>query len=269
MSPYDQSQLSPPVPARSRSRAMSYLKVPRTKLILAFFVVSSVFLALFPALDLQISSFFFDGRGFHLAASWWVVVLHKSVACVICAALVTLVGMYWFNRRRGRNVWGVDGKVLGFAALVLILGAGLVVNVVLKDAFDRARPRNLVQFGGVQRFTPLFVVSSECSVNCSLSSGDTSGAFFPFALALALSRRRTPIVLAALYCALVSFSRIASGAHFFSDTVVSFFVMWITTDALHHFILLPFDRVRSDRPEQPVGIPGVGFGTLPDLTVDG
>ena len=36
----------------------------------------------------------------------------------------------------------------------------------------------------------------------------------------------------------VSLSRIAVGAHFFSDTVVSFFVMLITADVLYHYMFL-------------------------------
>jgi len=41
----------------------------------------------------------------------------------------------------------------------------------------------------------------------------------------------------------VSFCRIASGAHFLSDTVVSFFVMLIVADVLHHYLVLgAFER---------------------------
>ena len=37
---------------------------------------------------------------------------------------------------------------------------------------------------------------------------------------------------------LVSLSRISSGAHFFSDTVVSFFVMLIVADVLFFYLIL-------------------------------
>jgi lipid A 4'-phosphatase len=218
---------------------MSYLKLPHVQRILALFAISSLSLVLFPEVDLRVSSFFFDGFTFQLAASWWAVALQKSVGYFICAALATVVGIYWFNRWGQRNVCGIDAKVVSYVFLVLILGAGLVVNSVLKNGFGRARPRNVVQFGGVQQFTPAFVIGDGCATNCSFSSGDSSGAFFSFALALALSRRRASIVVAAAYGVLVSFARIASGAHFLSDTIVSFFVMWITADALYHFMLLP------------------------------
>ena len=37
----------------------------------------------------------------------------------------------------------------------------------------------------------------------------------------------------------VSFFRVASGAHFLSDIVVSFFVMLIVADVLYHYMFLP------------------------------
>ncbi len=217
---------------------MSYLKLPRTQGILALFAISSLALVLFSDVDLHVSSFFFDGHRFPSARSWWVTALHKSVAYFICAALAALVGIYGFNRHASRTVCGVDARVVGYVFLVLTLGAGLTVNLILKNALGRARPRNIVQFGGEQRFTPAFALSRECARNCSFPSGDSSGAFLFLALALASSQKSAPTVMAAVYGGLVSFSRVASGAHFLSDIVVSFFVMWITADALYYFILM-------------------------------
>jgi membrane-associated PAP2 superfamily phosphatase len=37
----------------------------------------------------------------------------------------------------------------------------------------------------------------------------------------------------------VSISRMAAGAHFFSDTIVSFFIMFIVSDVLFHYMLAP------------------------------
>lgn len=244
---------------------MSYLKLPRARRILALFAISSLSLVLFPEVDLRVASWFFGAHGFHLAASWWAVALHESVGYLIGAALVAVVGTYWFNRQASRNVLGVDAKVVGYVFLVLVLGAGLVVNGFLKHGFGRARPRNIVQFGGEQQFTPAFALSEACESNCSFSSGDSSGAFFLLALAFALSRNRASIVAVAVYGGLVSFSRIASGAHFLSDTVVSFFVMWLTADALSHFLLVPrraTGRIVLPRVAQPQGPRAVGPGLV-------
>jgi lipid A 4'-phosphatase len=124
----------------------------------------------------------------------------------------------------------------------------LIVNVVFKDHFGRARPRDIEEFGGSKRFTPAFVISSECDSNCSFSSGEGAAGFFSMALALALSRRRAIFLAAVAMGSLVSLSRIAAGAHFFSDTVVSFFVMLILSDVLFYYVV----SSRPARNESPV-----------------
>jgi lipid A 4'-phosphatase len=249
---------------------MTYLKILRTRRVLLLFLTSSLLFVWFPDLDLRVSGLFHRGGRFFLAHSWWTETLHESVGYFICIALASVVGIYAFNRVSGRSVCRVDGKTVSYLLLVLVLGAGLIVNVILKNGFGRARPRNVAQFGGSQEFSPAFVVSAECASNCSFASGDSSGAFFSLALALALPRRRALLVASAVYGGLVSFSRIASGAHYFSDTVVSFFVMWITADALYHYMLLPRHAAAAPHgsavcdpgglPEREIG----GSGTAPN-----
>jgi hypothetical protein len=57
--------------------------------------------------------------------------------------------------------------------------------------------------------------------------------------------------------ALVSVSRLAVGAHFFSDVVVSFFVMWIRSDVLHHYMLI--------RPPAPERMPARVIPVRPEV----
>jgi len=124
---------------------------------------------------------------------------------------------------------------------------------VLKDNFGRARPRDVVEFGGYKQYTAPFVVGGQCGKNCSFSSGEAAGGFFALALALALSRRRAALVVAAGFGAFVSFCRIASGAHFLSDTVVSFFVMLLVADVLYYYLVLAqFEREALVRLEADV-----------------
>jgi lipid A 4'-phosphatase len=217
---------------------VSYLKQKRGQLILACFLMTSLLLSQFPGIDLQISRVFFH-NGFALKREWWGAWLHESVTYFLWLSMLSVAAIYGLNRALRRNLCGVDGKKVCYLFLVLILGAGLIVNVVLKDTFGRARPRDVEEFGGAKHFTPAFVLSRECATNCSFSSGDGAGAFFSLALAMALRRKRAMFVAGVGLGSLVSFSRVASGAHFFSDTVVSFFVMLIVADVLHHYMFLP------------------------------
>ena len=149
-------------------------------------------------------------------------------------------------------------KRVVYLILVLIVGAGLIVNVLLKDNFGRARPRDIVEFGGAQLYTPPFVASGACHTNCSFSSGEAAGGFFALAIAWALRRRRALVVAALGLGAFVSFCRVATGAHFFSDTVVSFFVMLLVADVLYYYLVSAESERLEEReavivgPVQPV-----------------
>jgi lipid A 4'-phosphatase len=53
--------------------------------------------------------------------------------------------------RRACENWRINGA---FLLLSVIAGPGLIINAVLKDHWDRPRPRDVVQFGGVMQYTP-------------------------------------------------------------------------------------------------------------------
>lgn len=217
--------------------ALCYLRTRRARGLLLGFAMSSLLLVAFSGLDLLISRLFFD-QGFHSAAQLWTKLLHEAVGILIAVSMAGVIGIYAFNKLAQRNLCGIDGRKVLYLVSVLMLGAGLIVNVVFKNQFGRARPRDLQEFGGSRQFTPAFVVADQCSSNCSFSSGDSAGAFFFMAFAIALSRRRVIAVAAMGFGVAVSLSRIASGAHFFSDTVASFFVMLIVADALYHYLFV-------------------------------
>lgn len=224
---------------------MNYLKLMPARIVFACFAVSSLLLARFSDIDLRVSRLFFD-NGFYLDKHWLVVALNDGLPYFLYAAMAVVVGIFAFNRLAKRDVAGIDGKKVLYLCLVLIVGAGLIVNVILKDNFGRVRPRDLEEFGGSRHFTPAFVVAGECDRNCSFSSGHGAGGFFAVALALALSRRRAVLLAALAFGGAVALSRIAAGAHFFSDSVVSFFVMVIVADILYHIMFVK----RRPRPEQ-------------------
>ena len=231
---------------------MHYLKLRRSRTILTAFAASTLLFLVFPGIDIFISRLFFN-QGFYLSRQWWTLLMHESMGYFLIASLACVLTLYFWNKLTKRTLCGVDGKRIAYLFLVLILGAGVIVNVALKDNFGRARPRDIVEFGGAGHYTSPFVMSGECTRNCSFSSGEAAGGFFSLALALALSRRRRVFAAAVGIGAVVSFCRIASGAHFFSDTVVSFFVMLIVADVLHHYLVLgAFEREARLRLESEV-----------------
>jgi lipid A 4'-phosphatase len=239
---------------------MRYLKLRRSQSILLSFALFSVLLTAFPAIDLRISKIFFHANSF-LLDQWWQTLLHVGLGYFLCASMVFVVALYAYNRFMKRDVCNVDGRRVVYLLLVLIVGAGHGVNVLFNDNLGRARPRDVAEFGGTRHFTPAFTVSSECDTNCSFSSGDAAGGFFSLALALALSRRRALFVAGIAAGVLVSFARISSGAHFFSDTVVSFFVMLIVADVLYYYVVM----THAGRDEVMLGNDGLepAYATVP------
>jgi lipid A 4'-phosphatase len=218
------------------ARDMHYLKFRRSRIILLAFACFTIVVMAFPAIDIGISRLFFHD-GFPRDQGWQRF-MHDVLNWFLCLSIGGVAAIYSWNRLRKQDVLEIDGRRVAYLFLVLIIGGGLIVNVTLKDNFGRARPRDIVEFGGTKQFTPAFVVSRECNTNCSFSSGDAAGGFFSIALALALTRRRAAFAAALAVGTFVSLGRISSGAHFFSDTVVSFFVMLLVADALYYYVVL-------------------------------
>jgi lipid A 4'-phosphatase len=242
---------------------MSYLRLRRAQWILVSFIGSSLFLVAFSGIDLRVSAFFYDGT-FAADGQWWQQLLHEGMGWFLAALMLTALGLCLYNKCWRRNCCGVNGRKVIFLFLVLFLGAGLIVNLALKDNFGRARPRDIAEFGGSKQFTAAFIPSNECRKNCSFSSGEGAAGFFALVFTMALTRRRALVAAAFALGVLVSFSRIAAGAHFFSDTVVSFFVMLIVADVLYFYVLMTeAERAGLANPTRPAVNTGVASNTAP------
>jgi membrane-associated PAP2 superfamily phosphatase len=194
----------------------------RFTLLILTAVAAVVFVA-FPGIDLWFSTLFWDGsRGFFLKEAWWAEATYelipKLVPVITAAALLTLA----HNLIRKRPLGQFTNRRVLYLVLALALGPGLVVNVVFKDHWGRARPRDVAEFGGNDRFTPAFVISDECDRNCSFVAGHPSVLFWLASVAFVVRRRRRLwFATAAGLGALAGLARIVQGAHFLSDVVFS------------------------------------------------
>lgn len=114
--------------------------------------------------------------------------------------------------------------VLAFYAI----GPGLTVHAI-KTVVGRARPHALGEFGGTAMFTPPWRITDQCVSSCSFISGESASAFAIVTLALLLTPRHRiyflPVALVA--AAAASLNRVAFGAHFLSDVVIAWAVMWL------------------------------------------
>ena len=143
----------------------------------------------------------------------------------------------------------LGGRDLAYLLLVLALGPGLIVNGLLKEHWGRARPVNCVEFGGSQTFTPAFVFSDQGGK--SFSSGHAAGSAYWVVVALVLARgarRRYWLGLAVGYSLLVAWARLAAGGHFFSDILISWFILALLAWGLYGRLLYP------NTPQGPCGV---------------
>ena len=77
-----------------------------------------------------------------------------------------------------------------YLIVAALIGPGLIVNSVLKNYYGRARPAQIVEFGGTKSFAPPFSYTTECQANCAFPSGHASMAFYFSALAYVLASNR-------------------------------------------------------------------------------
>lgn len=195
-------------------------KQARAVALIAF--VSTVIFLSWPELDLTVARLLFRDSAFiwqHSLVARWVsnvVVPALGLGLVLVPLLITL----WRRYQGQPPQW----RCACLPLLVVLLGSGVMVNLVFKDNWDRARPRQISDFGGTAAFTPPILPADQCVRNCSFVSGDASIGFAFVVLALMGFSWGLPLGLA--LGAALGFMRMAQGAHFLSDVVFAGLVIY-------------------------------------------
>lgn len=214
--------------------------------LLVVLILGAVFVA-WPQLDLATSGFFYrPDAGFYLRDTPLVRLVYDLVPWVtrtVVAGLALFLLAAWTFRRR-HAFFATWRRAALYLLLVMIVGPGLLVNTVFKDHWGRARPSQVVEFGGTKQFTRAAIPADQCPKNCSFVSGHASVGFYILALAFVLPRRR------ALWLALgaglglgVGFVRIVQGGHFLSDVVFCGIVVYLTARVLYA-LMFPVPKPR-------------------------
>jgi lipid A 4'-phosphatase len=194
-------------------------------------VVFFVF-GIWPGLDLWVSGLFFASKtGFDGFASGTWNELRLAIWRVSEIVLALSILAYLAQRIAPFPLLRATRHLSGFAAALYLLGPGLLVDVLLKPLWGRARPAQVTDFGGSLAFTPPHVLSHQCTSNCSFVAGEMAGAV---ALAvvlflvvdrmkgrITLSQQRIAQGLILLVPLFVGVQRIAAGRHFLSDVLLS------------------------------------------------
>lgn len=184
---------------------------------------------LWPALDLSFSSAFHrSDTGFIGDDYAFVQALFRGIPMMSKAIIIgLLIALFAYAFQRDEH--GARRRIqVGYLIVALLLGPGLLIDVVLKDFWGRARPAKVVEFGGAATFSPALVPTDQCPINCSFVSGHASAGFYAVSLGFlggAASRRRWTLIGLALG-SVAGVARISQGGHFLSDVVFSFYATW-------------------------------------------
>src|SRR5215510_5969974 len=167
------SDLRVMLPFYFRMSRLDGARMNRTGLIraLAIAVIAGLVFGLYPELDLRIARHFYaieDGNHNLFALRLYPpLLLARNLglwigAVPVAAATGALLIKLIFPRRKLL----MPGRAVVFLISTMILGPGLMANVILKDHWGRSRPIDVTQFGGTEHFVGWWDPRGDCPANC-------------------------------------------------------------------------------------------------------
>lgn len=202
---------------------------PKVELALMLAAVLAGFAAFaaMPPVDLWVSALFYTANGDWL----WEGRVSEAVRNLQwnLSTLLVVIAAGVLVRRAvlKRDSFGVPWRVWAFVLALYALASGVLANGLLKSHWGRARPANVVEFGGTAEFTLPYQIADQCARNCSFVSGEVTAAV-AFSICLLVLLRQwhlrtsitVPLVIFAFAFPIVNaLQRIASGRHFLSDAL--------------------------------------------------
>ena len=184
-----------------------------------FLVISCVFITSGPSIDLYISGLFYYGASqFALQSFDLTSILFRDILLpliLIYILIIPIIGRfakidkiffnYKFSIKEIFLLWGSQ-----------IVGVLILVNLILKNLWGRARPNDVLQLGGKETFSPWYEITDACGSNCSFVSGDASVGFS--IIILYLITKKIIFLYASVVAGFVfGLIRIMAGGHFLSD----------------------------------------------------
>ena len=204
-----------------------------------------------PELDLAVAQWFAPPNGYVDAKSWWWVRgINLYIPAIFRCLVLVAIGL-WIVATKSA-AWRAWRLPLAFFILSGALGPGLVVNAGFKEHWQRARPYEVVTFGGTEQFTRAGLITDQCDNNCSFVSGHVACGFF-FA-SLMLVQRRRQRYWAVVGCAAggaIAFARMADMAHWLSDTLWAAPITWVCSWLVWRALVWAYEA--ADKPSRMVG----------------
>jgi lipid A 4'-phosphatase len=253
------------VPTCSLARFQSNVRDRPVVSVLACLTLISLFFVLAPGIDLAFSRLFYQPAKGFIGRQSSTVEFVRDLGLVLEWALAIGVSLSILTKVLSpQSRLFVQPRSMVFVLATFALGPGLIVNGVLKTYWGRARPREILEFGGGSTFSPAWLASDQCAGNCSFVSGEAASAFFLVAVVFLVNRNWRPAaaLLASAIAGMISLARIAGGAHFLSDVLIAWILMLLVIAALHHLVLRGFPSTFDEKVEVGLVRGGEALRTL-------
>lgn len=211
---------------------------PSTKLenlfVFSLLIFISLLFIIFPNIDLEIADVFYTTQGWYLN-TYWAFILKHAIS-VMSAIFIIGAGILCTSLRL-KNEYKTKVR---FLFLAMLIGPGLFVNFGFKDHWGRARPGQLVQFGGEKYYTAPLQRSNECKKNCSFVSGHAAMGYSLIFLAAITESRLIWLMGGVTAGLLIGLLRMLQGGHFLSDVLFAFFPVWISMELIILFMWIVY-----------------------------
>lgn len=191
---------------------------------IVFTIVCSAVFIRFPGIDLEFSNLFYEaGKGFPARSMEFLKTLRAIGQYFPITFATFVVVVFLLKVLFPARPFLFPPRFTVYFTSLFLLGPGLLVNLVLKPFWDRPRPVNVMEFGGRYHFLEAWAMGGSIFVNRSFVSGETAGVvcLLPLAFLVHPKWRRSIFALLATFALTISMNRIAFGAHFLSDVMIS------------------------------------------------
>jgi len=215
----------------------------------------SIFTAVFAYsnLDLELQQLFYtEGQGWtHGNTDPWLFLYKYGTLPALAMAIIAfimLAASFWSHKLLAYRKQAI------FIILAILIGPGLVVNLVFKDHWGRPRPREISQFDGAKEFYKVWQKGDSGS-DYAFPSGHAAMGFFllaPYFTLRSHSRKWAVafLVTGLVYGSMMGLGRMIQGQHFASDVIWAGGFVYLSAAACYYLLGL----YRTGRePTQSIG----------------
>jgi len=200
--------------------------------VLGIMVTVTLLYLLFPGLDLEVSSLFYDSeKGFYLYDNPLFYIPYHGMKPIVIVTLLLLFLLLAYQLIRKRRFKVLNPRAISFLLVFFLTGPILVTDTVLKKNWGRPKPVETRNFGGTEQYTDFFRPTGIKRRNGSFVSGHVAAAFFFVAFSY-LYHSRMIFFLTMLFTLFVGLMRVMQGGHFLSDVLFAILINYMVLIAV-------------------------------------